>query len=163
MKRLVLMPALRHASLWTRLRGSMTNGSVAAFFTNARTAGDKMIEPVGIGRQRDVDLNVEPSSAEALGQGVCCRLTDVIGVVVGEDVQSGDAGRRLEGLDPVCGQRGPRWQFEHLMRGEGCLDAFGYTEFIARVVETHRRAVDRIDCRQGLLSWLDLGVVDALG
>jgi hypothetical protein len=36
MNRVVLMPALRHASLWIGLRGSKTNGSVPAFFTNGR-------------------------------------------------------------------------------------------------------------------------------
>jgi hypothetical protein len=56
-----------------------------------------MIEPVAIGRQRDVDLNLEAGLAKALGQSVGSGLSDVIDVVVREDVQADDAGR-LEGL-----------------------------------------------------------------
>lgn len=95
-----------------------------------------MIEPVAIGRQRDVDLNLEAGLAKALGQGVGSGLSDVIDVVVREDVQADDAGR-LEGLDSVRGQCGPRRQIE--VRGEGCLDAFGYARHMA---SNGRRATD---------------------
>ena len=79
-------------------------------------------------------------------------LPDIVRIVVGEDVQPEQAGRRLEAVDAVCREGGPYRHLKKLVGGERRLDALGDPEFLVWLVQPDGSAVDGADRRQCLFA-----------
>ena len=65
------------------------------------------VQPVSVGLQRHMDAYGHAIAAQAACEQLGRALPDVVAVMVGEDVQCLDPGRRLECLDAVRRQRSP--------------------------------------------------------
>jgi hypothetical protein len=120
------------------------------------------IEPVAIDAVRNMDLDSQALATESAGQRVGNSLTDVVGVIVSEDMQASKIIGRLEGLETACRERGPNRDPDHLMRSERCLDTLGNTEFPPRLVQSDGAAADRVDRRHRLLSRVDRSIINPL-
>ena len=85
------------------------------------------VVPVGVGLLRDLDVDLEPAG-QACGESVGGSLAGAVRVIVGEDHQALDLGRRLEPFNAAIIQRRPGGDAEYVGCGEGGLDAFSNTE-----------------------------------
>ena len=85
------------------------------------------VVPVGVGLLRDLDVDLEPPG-QACGESVGGSLAGAVRVIVGEDHQALDLGRRLEPFNAAIIQRRPGGDAEYVGCGEGGLDAFSNTE-----------------------------------
>jgi hypothetical protein len=72
------------------------------------------IEPIGVDIARDMNFDGYAIASEASSESVGGFLPGIGSVVIGEDGQSGQAGRRLERLQTIFAERGPDPNTEQL-------------------------------------------------
>ena len=88
------------------------------------------IEPVAPGHPwGENPADGKPGLMKTPGETMRRALADVVQVVIGIDENAVRFGRRHEGFETMCRQRGPcRDAPVELVRSERCLDAFRYAE-----------------------------------